>query len=83
MYTHQKSLYGKCPIAFLIPSLFLHVLEKSLESIDKIIKESPSYEPVHVNEHCPNDAKHRYQFLQALKGGLSIPVVHLMHVQIW
>ena len=51
----------------------------SLESIDKIIKESLSYEPVHVNEHCPNDAKHRYQFLQAMKGGLSIPVVHLMY----
>ena len=69
MYTYQKSLYGKCPIAF-------------LESIDKIIKESPSYESVHVNEHCPNDAKHRYQFLQAMKGGLSIPVVHLMY-KIW
>ena len=51
----------------------------SLESIVKIMRESPSYEPVHVNEHCPNDAKRRYQFLQAPKGGLSIPVVHLMY----
>ena len=32
-----------------------------------------------MNEHCPNDAKRRYQFLQALKGELSIPVVHLIY----
>ena len=51
----------------------------SLESIEKIIKESPLHEPVHVNEHCPNDVKRRYQFLEALKGGLSIPVVHLIY----
>ena len=32
-----------------------------------------------MNEHSPNDVKHRYQFLQALKRGHSIPVVHLMY----
>ncbi len=32
-----------------------------------------------MNEHCPVDARHRYNFLQALKGGLSIPVVHLTY----
>ncbi len=38
-----------------------------------------SYEPLHMNEHCHSDASHRYNLLQALKGGLSIPVVHLTY----
>lgn len=47
-----------------------------LSKVDEIVITSSPFEP---NDHSPADARHRYNFLQSLKGGLSVPVVHLTY----
>ncbi len=54
-------------------------VSSSLHSVDAIIQGYPSYQPLLVNEQSPSDARRRYNFLQELKHGLSIPVVHLTY----
>jgi len=54
-------------------------VHSQLKKIDNIVARSSPYEPIHLNNHSPADARHRYNFLQVLKGGLSMPVVHLSY----
>lgn len=50
-----------------------------LNSVNELIQTCPSYQPILVNEHSPADARGRYKFLQELKHGLSVPIVHLTY----
>lgn len=55
------------------------MVNSQLRKIDDIVKALSPLEPLLLNDHCPINARHRYNFLQLLKGGLSLPVVHLSY----
>lgn len=50
-----------------------------LKKLDEVLTGSRSYEPIQLNDYSPDDARKRYNFLQCLKCGLSLPIVHLTY----
>ena len=58
-------------------SYSVYVSTQWLLIIDEIVTNSSPFVPILLNDHSPVDARHWYNFLQLLKGGLSLPVVHL------
>ena len=45
--------------------------------LKEIVVNLSPFEPLLLNDEAPLDARHRYNFLQLLSGGLSVPVIHL------
>ena len=44
-----------------------------------MVQETPPYDAINVNDYSPVDSRGRYLFLQALKEGISMPIIHLTY----
>ena len=84
--TNERQLHlSAIPVRQLSDSLSVEVIEKSsvrfpcFGDLCQVLEGVGMYQHLSLDDFCPDDARHRYDFLQKMKRGIDIPVVMLTY----